>query len=68
MEDGKSRSSIFHPQSSTECRESSEARSMNSEDFLEEILTPVHEFCRTLDANPPAYCYVPLRTDEESPL
>ena len=38
---------------------------MNSEDFLNEILAPVHEFCRFLDANPPAYCYVPLRTDEE---
>jgi len=38
---------------------------MNSEEFLNEILAPVHEFCRFLDANPPAYCYVPLRTDEE---
>ena len=38
---------------------------MNSEDFLQEILTPVHEFCRALHANPPAYCYIPLRTDEE---
>ncbi len=25
----------------------------------------MHEFCRSLDANPPAYSYVPLRTDEE---
>jgi 1,2-phenylacetyl-CoA epoxidase catalytic subunit len=38
---------------------------MNAEEFLKEILTPVHEFCRLLDAHPPAYCYVPLRTDEE---
>ena len=38
---------------------------MNSEAFLEEILTPVREFCRYLDSHPPAYCYVPLRTDEE---
>src|SRR6266540_2040640 len=38
---------------------------MNSEEFLNEILAPVHEFCRFLDVNPPAYCYVPLRTDEE---
>jgi len=38
---------------------------MNSEEFLNEILAPVHEFCRFLDTNPPAYCYVPLRTDEE---
>src|SRR5262245_21250206 len=38
---------------------------MNSEQFLQEILAPVHEFCKYLDANPPAYCYVPLRSDEE---
>jgi 1,2-phenylacetyl-CoA epoxidase catalytic subunit len=38
---------------------------MNAEDFLQETLAPVHEFCRALDAHPPAYCYVPLRTDEE---
>lgn len=38
---------------------------MNSEEFLNEILTPVHEFCRHLDAIPPAYCYVPLSTDAE---
>src|SRR4026208_854268 len=38
---------------------------MNSEAFLQEILTPVHEFCRAMDANPPAYCYVPLGTDAE---
>lgn len=38
---------------------------MDSEAFLNEILAPVHEFCRSLDSNPPAYCYVPLRKDEE---
>jgi rubrerythrin len=38
---------------------------MNTEEFLKEILAPVHEFCRTLDSKPPAYSYVPLRTDEE---
>ena len=38
---------------------------MNTEDFLQEILTPVHEFCRAMDVNPPAYCYVPLSTDAE---
>src|SRR6266540_6910488 len=38
---------------------------MNSEEFLNEILAPVHEFCRYLDTHPPAYCYAPLRTDEE---
>ena len=38
---------------------------MNTEEFLKEILAPVDEFCTFLDAHPPAYCYVPLRTDEE---
>lgn len=38
---------------------------MNTEEFLQEILAPVHAFCRTLDNNPPAYSYIPLRTDEE---
>jgi 1,2-phenylacetyl-CoA epoxidase catalytic subunit len=38
---------------------------MNGDEFLNEILGPVRDFCRFLDANPPAYCYVPLRADEE---
>jgi 1,2-phenylacetyl-CoA epoxidase catalytic subunit len=38
---------------------------MNTEEFLKEILTPVHEFCRALDAQPPAYSYIPLCSDEE---
>src|SRR5215831_8624935 len=38
---------------------------MNTDDFLKEILAPVTEFCTFLDANPPAYCYIPLRTDEQ---
>ena len=38
---------------------------MDSTAFLQEILVPVREFCRTLDARPPAYSYIPLRTDEE---
>jgi bacterioferritin (cytochrome b1) len=38
---------------------------MNTEDFLAEVLAPVHEFCRSLDTNPPAYSYIPLRTDDE---
>ncbi|MSP39402.1 MAG: ferritin-like domain-containing protein [Deltaproteobacteria bacterium] len=38
---------------------------MNGEEFLQEILSPVQEFCRSLDANPPAYSYVPLKTDAE---
>ncbi len=38
---------------------------MDTEDFLHEILAPVHAFCHSLDAHPPAYSYIPLRTDEE---
>lgn len=38
---------------------------MNQDAFLQEILAPVHDFCRTLDARPPAYSYIPLRSDEE---
>ncbi|MGH7871094.1 MAG: ferritin-like domain-containing protein [Candidatus Binatia bacterium] len=38
---------------------------MDSESFLKEILMPVDEFCHSLDASPPAYSYVPLRTDQE---
>jgi len=38
---------------------------VDSAAFLQEILVPVREFCRTLDARPPAYSYIPLRTDEE---
>src|ERR1043166_1826560 len=38
---------------------------MNSEDFVQELLSTVTGFCRTLDDHPPAYSYIPLRTDEE---
>src|SRR5919109_4264801 len=38
---------------------------MNAEEFLNEILAPVHEFCRSLDARPPAYSYIPLKSNEE---
>jgi rubrerythrin len=38
---------------------------MNSEAFLQELLVPVHDFCRSLDRQPPAYSYIPLKTDEE---
>lgn len=38
---------------------------MDAEIFLDELLAPVHEFCRYLDARPPAYSYIPLRSDEE---
>jgi hypothetical protein len=38
---------------------------MDSESFVQEIMAPIHEFCRSLDAAPPAYSYVPLRTDDE---
>jgi rubrerythrin len=38
---------------------------MNSEAFLQELLGPVHDFCRSLDSEPPAYSYIPLNTDQE---
>ena len=38
---------------------------MDNDAFLREILTPVHEFCRSLDGEPPAYSYIPLRSDSE---
>ncbi|MGH7774708.1 MAG: ferritin-like domain-containing protein [Candidatus Binatia bacterium] len=38
---------------------------MNSQEFLQELLETIKAFCRTLDAQPPAYSYIPLRTDEE---
>src|SRR3989304_3571675 len=38
---------------------------MTTEEFVQELLIPVQEFCRTLDAQPPAYSYIPLKTDEE---
>jgi 1,2-phenylacetyl-CoA epoxidase catalytic subunit len=38
---------------------------VDSEQFLQELLLPVHDFCRALDVQPPAYCYIPLHTDEE---
>jgi len=36
---------------------------MASEAFLQELLAPVREFCRSLDDHPPAYSYIPLSTD-----
>jgi rubrerythrin len=38
---------------------------MNSEAFVQELLGPVHDFCRMLDHHPPAYSYIPLSTDPE---
>ena len=38
---------------------------MDSQEFVQELLDIVSEFCRTLDAQPPAYCYIPLKSDEE---
>lgn len=38
---------------------------MNSEDLVQELLGVVNAFCRTLDAQPPAYSYIPLTSDEE---
>jgi len=38
---------------------------MNSEALVQELLGPIHAFCHTLDVQPPAYSYIPLKTDEE---
>jgi hypothetical protein len=38
---------------------------LDSAAFLQELLIPVQEFCRKLEVQPPAYSYIPLRTDEE---
>jgi hypothetical protein len=38
---------------------------VDQEAFLQELLLPVQAFCRKLDLQPPAYSYIPLRTDEE---
>lgn len=38
---------------------------MTSEELLQELLGTVDAFCRTLDAEPPAYSYIPLKNDEE---
>jgi bacterioferritin (cytochrome b1) len=38
---------------------------MDSENFVRDLVEPIHVFCRSLDAAPPAYSYIPLRTDAE---
>jgi bacterioferritin (cytochrome b1) len=38
---------------------------MTGKDFVTELLVMVNDFCRTLDAQPPAYSYIPLTSDEE---
>ena len=38
---------------------------MTGKDFVAELLAMVNEFCQTLDAQPPAYSYIPLGSDEE---
>ena len=38
---------------------------MDSEAFLNEIMEPVQQFCRLMEATPPAYSYIPLRSDTE---
>jgi hypothetical protein len=37
---------------------------MDSREFAKTIEHQVAEFCKTLDAKLPAYCYIPLTTDE----
>lgn len=38
---------------------------MDSREFAKEMAARVAAFCRSLDARPPAYSYVPLSSDEE---
>ena len=38
---------------------------MKSDEFVQELLGPIQEFCRSLDGQPPAYSYIPLKSDEE---
>jgi len=38
---------------------------MDGEAFLQELLAPVCEFCRSLEDHPQAYSYIPLTTDAE---
>ena len=38
---------------------------MDTEAFVKELLEPITAFCHTLDAQPPAYSYIPLKSDEE---
>jgi hypothetical protein len=38
---------------------------MDSENFVRELLEPIHAFCRALDGAPPAYSYIPLKADAE---
>jgi len=38
---------------------------MNSEEFVQELLEPIHVFCHALDGQPPAYSYIPLKSDDE---
>jgi hypothetical protein len=37
---------------------------MDSREFAQTLEKQVAEFCKTLDAQLPAYCYIPLTTDE----
>lgn len=37
---------------------------IKTKDFLQELLDVIAVFCQTLDAQPPAYSYIPLATDE----
>ncbi|MBI2368678.1 MAG: hypothetical protein HYV08_00220 [Deltaproteobacteria bacterium] len=38
---------------------------MTGKEFAEEMLGRVRAFCQSYDARPPAYSYVPLKTDEQ---
>ena len=41
---------------------------MKSDAFVAELVEMVEGFCRTLDASPPAYSYIPLSSDDDRVL
>jgi 1,2-phenylacetyl-CoA epoxidase catalytic subunit len=38
---------------------------MSNESFLQELEASIADFCRAFDSSPPAYSYIPLKSDEE---
>ena len=38
---------------------------MSNEPFLQELEASIAAFCRAFDSSPPAYSYIPLKSDEE---
>lgn len=38
---------------------------MDGQELVQELLAKVNAFCQTLESRPPAYTYIPLKSDEE---